>query len=149
MVIWKICGIMARLALANLYVLVLVSHNCFLRHSIIGGMDTRAKKRCSSRNGSLDLANSLGTTSKFGRTDTHSSQRSRDPLYHLNAHEELSSHLITPYKNVSELTPRCWQQCKDGSLKLISTQIHSDTNSQYSQSTDDWNAWYWENGGET
>jgi hypothetical protein len=33
-------------------------------------------------------------------------------------------------------------------LKLISTPTHSDTSSQYSNSTDDWDDWYWENGGE-
>ena len=157
-VIWRICGIMARLALANHFVLVLVSHNCFLRHSIIGGMDTRARRPCSSKSGSSPVANSLDTTSRFGLTATHSNQRSRDPLCHLSAHEELLSHPTIPFKTASELMKLYYPHCVADSPKSTSTITLSSTSSRPSSpqtgsptTSADWNSqdsWYMWNGGE-
>lgn len=141
----KICGTMARLAPANLYVLVRVTHNCFLRHSIIGGMVTKEKRLCSSRNGNSLVANSWDITSKFGQTDIHSNQKSRALHCHHNVPNESSSHQTTQWKNVSEQTDNYLQQCNDDSPLSTSTKILSDTSSQWSQWNDDW---YWENGGE-
>ena len=126
----KICGIMARLALANHFVLVLASHNCFLRHSIIGGMDTRVKKPCSSKNGNSLVANSLDITSRFGQTATPSNQKSRDPLCHLNAQDELLSHPTIPFKSASELMRLYYPHYVADSPKSTSTITLSSTSSR-------------------
>lgn len=158
-VIWRICGTMARQAQASRFVLERDSHSCSSRHSITGGMDTKERRRCSSRNGRSPLASSWDITSRFGQTDTHSSQKSRDPLCHLNAHDELWSHQTTLCKNALERTQHCSRLSDAASRKSISTNIHSSTSnspsshqtdspttSHSSQSNDMW--WYWENGGE-
>lgn len=158
-VILKIYGIMARQGLANLFVLVLVSHNCFLRHSIIGGMVTKEKRQCSSRNGRSPVASSLATTSKSGQIAMLSNQKLRDPLCHLNAQDELWSLQTTRFKNASEQIQHCWQRSEDDSPKSTSTTTHSSTPSRVSShptdspetSLEDWwceDDWYWENGGE-
>lgn len=152
-VISKTCGISARLEAASLCVLVLVSHNCFLRHSIIGGMATKERTQFSSRNGRSRAQNSWGTTSKSGQTDIRSSLRSRDPHFHHRDQDVLSSHQTTLFKNVSEETQHCWQHSEEGSRKSTSDSILLRTSSRPSSpqtdspttSDDGW--WLW-NGGE-
>ena len=149
----KICGTLARLEAASLCVLVLASHNCFLRHSIIGGMATKERRLFSSRNGRSAVQSSWGTTSKYGQTDIRSSLKSRDPLCHLNDPRELSSLPTTHYRNVSEETQHCWQHSEEDSRKSTSENILLRTSSRPSSpqtdspttSDDDW--WLW-NGGE-
>ena len=155
MAILKICGILARQGLANLFVLVLRSPHCFLRHSIIGGMATKERTPSSSRSGRLPVQSSWGTISKSGQTDTRSSLRSKGPLCLPNDPRGLSSHRTTLYRNVSEETQHCWQHSDADSQKSTLTNIHSLTLSHpstyrpdsptNSDSDDSW--WMW-NGGE-
>ena len=159
--ILRIYGIMARQAPANLCVLVLASHNCFLRHSITGGMATREKRQCLSKNGRLEAENSWDTTSKFGRTDIRSSRKSRDPLCHLNARDELSSRQTIHCKNASVPIRHCSRHSDADSSKWTSTPSHfstsnrpsslqtdSPTTSAEDDDWDSWDEWYYENGGE-
>lgn len=134
---WKICGILARPALENPFVLVKSFPHSILRRSIIGGMATKEKKPCLSTSGNYHLENSWDITSKFGQTDTLSSLKSRDPLCHLSAQKESSSLQTIPFRNVSDLTQLCWQLSNEDSLKSISTNNLTDT---WSNATDDW---YW------
>lgn len=131
-----------------------------LWHSIIGGMVTKEKRQCSSRNGRSPVASSLATTSKSGQIAMLSNQKLRDPLCHLNAQDELWSLQTTRFKNASEQIQHCWQRSEDDSPKSTSTTTHSSTPSRVSShptdspetSLEDWwceDDWYWENGGET
>lgn len=131
----RICGIMARLAQANHYVLAKHTQLFFSRRSIIGGMDMKAKKQCSSMNGNYHQENSWDIISKYGLTDIHSNQKSKEPLCHLNDQNVSSSHLTIPYKNALELTHHYSQQFKDDSRKSISTQILTNT---YNNVIDEW-----------
>ncbi len=149
----KICGILARLEAASLCVLVLVSPHCFLRHSIIGGMATKEKRLYSSRSGRSPVQSSLDTTSRSGRTDIHSSQKSRVPPCHRRDQGVLSSRPTTHFRSVSEETQHCWQLSGEGSRKSTSENILLRTSSRPSSpqtdspttSDDEW--WLW-NGGE-
>jgi hypothetical protein len=131
----KICGILARQALENRFVLVKRIQHFFSRRLITGGMDTKVKKLCSSTSGNSRQENFWDTTSKSGLIDTLSSQKSRDPLCHLNAQNELSLHPTTQFKNASEPTQPCWLQSSVVLGRSISTLFPTSTSNS---AIDDW-----------
>lgn len=138
MVLLKICGISARLALANRFALAKRIPHCFSRHLITGGMATKVKKQCLSTSGNCRQENFSDTISKYGQTDTLSSLKSRDPLCHLNAQQELSSPPTTLLTNASELTQPCWLQSNVVSGRSILTLFPTST---YNNAIED--EWTW------
>jgi hypothetical protein len=110
---------MALRALANPYVLAIPFLNCFSRRSIIGGTATKEKKLSLSKNGSWVAENFWDITSKFGQTDIHSNQKSKDRLYHLKDQNGSSSHQTTASMNASELTKLSYKLSNEDFKKEI------------------------------
>lgn len=131
----KICGISARRALANHFVLDKRIPHFFSRHLITGGTVTKVKKQCLSTSGNSHQANFSDIISKYGPIDIHSNQKSKDPLCHLNAQNELLSPQIIQFKTVSEQTQPCWLQSNVVSGRSISTLFPTNT---WSNAIDDW-----------